>query len=723
MSTGPDNELQNDSSSAQEAPKPAIEPIHLPTLEEIRGQDIWNNCAVRSVVSGVMGGGLGLFMGLFLGALDNPIMQHEMTGRQQLVYQAKQMGRRSWSSCKAFAVMGFVFSAAECAVEKARAKHDITNTVVAGCVTGGTMSARGLDEPEKSIILSWQSNLDQISSTPPRRAFVIARTDRESHEIVVDLSSNTILSDKVYDGHGYPIQNFGEQLDASKLALSYAPFIASIEKRGLKLEEVVCMTFTIGWFGEEKSRRVVRVMCYYLDGTVNFYMRPIEGITVTVDLDEMKIVGYRDRVMVPVPKGDGTNYRESMQHEPSDSRRKVTEGIQSDGPSFTLDGNIVRYCLIISLAELFVPYMDLTEEWYYRTFFDADEYGFGLCAVPLVSLRDCPENAVFMDGYFTSQDGTPGRIPNVLCVFEKKGGDILWRHTEMGIPGEMTTEVRPAVNLVVRMVSTVGNYDYIVDWEFKQTGVIKITVGMTGLLEVRRSVYTHKDQIQEEVYGTMLAENTVGAHHDHFLIFNLDLDVDGDDNSFVKTNLQKSRVTGNNSPRKSYWTVSSETAKTKSDARVRLGSGPAELLVVNPNKKTKVGNYVGYRLIPGSVTSPLISDDDYAQIRGAFTKYNVWVTPYNKSEKWAGGLYTDQSRGDDNLATWSLRNRDIENKDIVLWYTLGFHHVPCQEDFPLMPTISESFELRPANFFDHNPLLKVRPSKEITSPANFSLSR
>lgn len=57
-------------------------------------------------------------MGLFLGALDNPLMQHEMTGRQQLIYQAKQMGQRSWSSAKAFAVMGLVFSAAECVVEK-----------------------------------------------------------------------------------------------------------------------------------------------------------------------------------------------------------------------------------------------------------------------------------------------------------------------------------------------------------------------------------------------------------------------------------------------------------------------------------------------------------------------------------------------------------------------------------------------------------------------------
>lgn len=130
-------------SSSDKPPERQIEPFKPPTPEEIRGQDIWNNCAVRSVFSGIAGGGLGIFMGLFLGALDNPLVQEQMTAKQQFIYTAKQMGSRSLNSAKAFAVMGLIFSGVECFVEKARAKHDTTNTVVAGCVTGGALSARG----------------------------------------------------------------------------------------------------------------------------------------------------------------------------------------------------------------------------------------------------------------------------------------------------------------------------------------------------------------------------------------------------------------------------------------------------------------------------------------------------------------------------------------------------------------------------------------------------
>nr|QPD99060.1 copper amine oxidase II [Morus alba] len=604
----------------------------------------------------------------------------------------------------------------------------------------------GLDEPEKSTILSWQTK--PATKPPARRALVHARLNKETLEIIVDLSTRSIFSEQRHLGSGFPMLTLEEQTNANILVLKYGPLIKSVKDRGLDMSQVYCSSFTAGWYGEKKAERVIKIQCFYTNGTANLYVRPLEGILLVVNLDEMKIVEYHDRLRIPLPKAEGTEFRASrlrrpfgpwlngvaVAHEPGfemdghtiswanwkfhlafDARVGV---VLSQASIFDLDKNKYRRVLYRAyVSELFVPYMDPTDDVYFKTFFDCGEFGFGQSAVPLVTSADCPANAKFVDAFYAGPDGTPVNISNAICIFERHAGNILWRHTETAILGEEITEARADVSLVVRMVSTVGNYDYILDWEFKPAGSIKFGVGLTGVLEIKGVTYTHKDQIKEDVYGPLLAENSVAIHHDHFLTYHLDLDVDGEANSFTKTTLVTKRQSSNSvnakhiTPRKSYWTTETEIVKNESDAKLKLGLRPLELAVINPNKRTKVGNHIGYRLLPGPAAIPLLSNDDYPQTRAPFTNYDVWVTPYNKSEKWAGGKFVDQSRGDDNLEIWCHRNRNIENKDIVLWHTIGFHHVPSQEEFPVMPTLTGGFELRPTNFFENNPVLKVKTSK------------
>ncbi|WCJ37215.1 Copper amine oxidase family protein [Euphorbia peplus] len=604
----------------------------------------------------------------------------------------------------------------------------------------------GLDEPDKSHLLSWLSDTNR-NHPPPRRALVIIRIAKQTHEIIVDLTKRSIISNQVYEGHGFPTPGADEQMEAIKLPLTYPPFIESVYARQLNLSDIVCCPFSVGWFGQDSTERATKVQCFYINDTVNLYLVPIEGVNIVVDLDEMKITAYEDYEKVSIPNTEGTDYRLSKQTPPLGPRLNRAATVQPDGPGFEIHGSNIRWLnwdfhlsfdqrvgQIISLAsiydpekeryrsvmyrghmsELFVPYQDPTEDYYFKTFFDCGEYGFGTNAVSLIPLADCPNNAVFLDGYYAGQDGSPVLKSNVFCIFERHAGDVMWRHTEFGIPDQLISESRPEVSLVVRMVATIGNYDHILDWEFKPSGSIKVQVGLSGILEVKATEYTHSDDIHEEVYGPLLKENAMGLHHSHFLTYRLDLDIDGVDNSFVKKEIVTKTVKDQSSPRKSYWTVVSETAKTESGARIQLGAKPAELVIVNPNKKTKVGNENGYRLIPGLVTNPLLVEDDYPQIRGAFTKYNVWVTPYNRSEIWAGGKYPDQSQGDDTLDVWSSRNREIDNKDIVFWYVVGINHIPCQEDYPVMPTLNAGFELRPTNFFESSAVLKVIPPKPVS---------
>ncbi|KAF7838295.1 primary amine oxidase [Senna tora] len=620
-------------------------------------------------------------------------------------------------------------------------KHPTKNT---------TFHYVGLDDPDKPTLLKWASS----SSKPhiPRQALVIAIVNSETHEVLISLETKQILSDNISSGpgSGFPTLTVDEQSKAIVLPLTYGPFIESVRRRGLNLSEVACSVFTVGWYGETNgSERKVKVECFMKEETVNIYVRPINGIIIVVHLEKMAIVEYHDRNIEPVPTAENTEYRAEHQKPPFGPKLYGLASFQPEGPGFKINGHTISWAnwdlhigcdaragVIISMAsiydmekemrrsvlyrgyisELFVPYQDPSEEWYYKTFFDAGEFGFGHSMVSLEPLRDCPPHAQFFDAYFATSDGSPSLLQNAFCVFQQHG-NIMWRHTESGIPNQTTREVRTEVSLVVRMVVTVANYDNIIDWEFKPSGSIKLTISLSGMLEIKAVDIKHIDEIKEDQHGSLVSENSIGIYHDHFYIYHLDLDIDGEENSFVKTNLKGVRVTDGSSKRKSYWTTETQTLKKESDAKIKLGLSPAELVAVNPNKTTSIGNHVGYRLLPASVAHPILSEDDYPQVRGAFTNYDVWVTPYNRTEKWAGGLYVDQSRGQDTLAVWTQQNRDIEKKDIVMWYVVGIHHVPCQEDFPIMPLLSTGFELRPTNFFERNPVLKTLSPKTLEMAA------
>ena len=73
-----------------------------------------------------------------------------------------------------------------------------------------------------------------------------------------------------------------------------------------------------------------------------------------VDLDEMKIVEYNDRLRVPMPKAEGTKYRESKQKPPFGPRLNGAALVQPDGPGFKIDGHTVRSVFLLFCLNVFV---------------------------------------------------------------------------------------------------------------------------------------------------------------------------------------------------------------------------------------------------------------------------------------------------------------------------------------------------------------------------------
>ncbi|KAF2313133.1 hypothetical protein GH714_009431 [Hevea brasiliensis] len=166
-------------------------------------------------------------------------------------------------------------------------------------------------------------------------------------------------------------------------------------------------------------------------------------------------------------------------------------------------------------SELFVPYMDPDENWYFKSYMDAGEFGLGATAMSLMPLNDCPRYAHYVDGVFVSSDGKPYVQPNMICVFERYAGDIGWRHSEIPVNGFEIKEARAKVTLVARMQHQDANGE--------------------------RTTYQNVYQIpnQEEMSSPLVSENVIGVVHDHFITYHLDMDIDDTNNTLVKVHLVK----------------------------------------------------------------------------------------------------------------------------------------------------------------------------------------
>jgi primary-amine oxidase len=357
--------------------------------------------------------------------------------------------------------------------------------------------------------------------------------------------------------------------------------------------------------------------------------------------------------------------------------------------------------------------MDPSFAWYQRNFLDAGEFNAGGLSKPLLVGLDCPEHAVYIDGLVSGDQGRPRTVGNVLCLFEREAGDLAWRHFNE------EPESRRRRDLVVRSAAVLGNYDYVFDWTFQQDGSIRVVVGATGITEVkttpvatageRRSASADSGVTAEaaDAYGRFVDKHIVAVNHDHYFNFRLDMDVDGPANTFVADRLVTKALPADH-PRRSVWVRQATTARTESEGMLHVEmEKPALWRVVSTTRENHVGYPTSYQLVPGMSVATLLSRDDYPRRRAGFIDHSLWVTPYRPEEKYAAGDYPTLSTPGQGLPTWTQANRRIEQTDLVLWHTIGMHHVVRAEDWPVMPVAWHSFELRPFDFFDRNPALDL----------------
>jgi len=586
-----------------------------------------------------------------------------------------------------------------------------------------------LDEPAKDAVLAWQPGQPEM-----RSAFVVARKDRIAYEATVDLATRQVTRWDAIPGVETAILH-SEWERAQEVVVADPGWRAAMRKRGYEtFDKIFCAPLTAGYLGDPRRaarHRVLNVVCFDRSSGSNVWGRPIEGLRALVDLDEKQVLRLVDSGVAPVSSdpADFTAAGTAPAAEPA-SPPPQQGGFEISGSEvrwkhwsfhFRMDPRVGPIVSLVSyrdgprerpvlyrgsLAEVFVPYMDPDGAWAFRTPMDAGEYGFGLLASPLNRGIDCPSDARFIDAVLADEDGTPVVVKSRICLFERDTAGPLWRHAEFA---NKSYAGKPAAELVLRSIASVGNYDYVIDWVLTESGEIRIDVGATGIVEAKGATsrsMADATAVRDTAYGTLVAPNLVAVNHDHFLSFRLDVDVDGARNTLLRRMLAPQRL-AHAGGRRSLWRVVERSVGREGAIGPDAHGGGETWRIVNRNMTNGLGQHPGYELRAGHAATSLLARDDFPQRRAGFAAAPLWLTAYDRRELYAAGPYPNQSRGGDGLPAYVARHRPVANADIVLWYTMGFHHVPRPEDWPVMPTMWHSVSLVPDGFFDHDPAVEA----------------
>ncbi|MGW1024399.1 primary-amine oxidase [Streptomyces sp. NPDC002577] len=596
----------------------------------------------------------------------------------------------------------------------------------------------GLAEPEKDLLITYVSG-DAVD----RRVRVLLHdtAGAPARDVVLSLTRRAIDSDRALDATQdgqLPIleEEFG--LMEEILAVDER-WLTALKARDLDVAKVRVAPLSAGVYAdeypEESGRRILRGLAFVQEHDKDHaWAHPVDGLVAYVDVQNKTVDRIIDAGPVPVPAESG-NFDDPAVTGPARTTQKPLEITQPEGPSFTLDGNLLRWenwslrigfdareGLVLhqiafhdrakgrerpiihraSIAEMVVPYADPSPVRSWQNYFDTGEFLIGRFANALELGCDCLGEITYLNAVIADESGAPRTLTNAICLHEEDYG-ILWKHTDLWAG---SAETRRQRRMVLSFFTTVGNYDYGFYWYLYLDGTIEFEAKATGV------VFTSAHPGGDYPYATELAPGLGAPYHQHLFCARLDMALDGTTNRVEEVDVVRVPVSEEN-PRGNAFAYRRTPLTTESEAQRTADMSVDRVWhISNPESLNALGTPVGYALHPEGKPTLLADPGSSIAARAAFATKHLWVTAYDAAERYPAGDFVNQHPGGAGLPAYAAADRDIDGRSLVLWHTFGLTHAPRPEDWPIMPVDYTGFKLKPVGFFDRNPTLDVPASRQ-----------
>ncbi|MDO5051359.1 MAG: primary-amine oxidase [Pseudoclavibacter sp.] len=554
-----------------------------------------------------------------------------------------------------------------------------------------------------------------------------------STEYTVSLGEDALVAERRVPSdvhpYGQPPYTWEEFMQVERIVKDDPGWQAAMRRRGLqdRMELAFCGPLAPGYFGyeEEVGRRMIRSLTFLRDHPDDsMWAHPVEGLLVTVDLTEKRVVTVHDEGDTPVAAEPGNFDPASIGPVREDLRPlSIT---QPEGPSFTVDGGLVewqnwsfrigfnqREGLVLnqlgyrdgeelrpvlyrgSVPEMVVPYGDTSRNRYWISYFDAGEYHLGKNANSLELGCDCLGVIHYFDVTVADDFGKPMRIPQAVCMHEEDFG-IVWKHTELGY----RPEVRRNRRLVISYFATIGNYDYGFYWYLYVDGTIEVEAKATGV------VFNGSGEPgAEDPHRLEIAPGLFAPVHQHLFCARLDVEIDGPDNYVDEIDVVPVPMGERNPYGNAFgW---QRTRLEREGGRLADGAKGRSWHIGSKMRRNRVGKPTEYQLISEGLPVLMADPGSTVHARAGFATRHTWVSRYEPGEQWPAGDYPNQHAGGAGLPAYTEAGESVDGGDIVVWHVFGPTHLPRPEDWPVMPVDVYRFRLRPYGFFDRNPALDV----------------